>query len=100
VRRLHLFVFVVLFSVMLESCREPAATAVPALVKELRSSESGDRNRAALRLASYGREASPAVHSLVVLLGDENSGVRSSAAYALRQINTPEAQRALDAYQK
>jgi HEAT repeat protein len=93
-------VAVLLFAVLLQSCKESADVAVPALVADLGSQDSGERNRAALRLASYGKDAAPAVRSLIRLLGDDNSGVRSSAAYALRQIDTPEARKALDGYRK
>ena len=81
------------------SCNS-AATEVPKLVAQLKSKQSGERNRAALKLGSYGKDAKAAVNALVERLSDENNGVRTSAAYALRQIDTPEAQRALDQYRK
>ncbi len=99
-RKIFLYVFLAGVSCFVFSCKESASTAVPKLVLELKSKESGERNRAALRLASYGKEATPAVRPLIGLLADSNPGVRSSAAYALRQIDTPEARKALDEYQK
>lgn len=78
-------------------CGDPKKE-VPGLVRELGSSESKTRSQAALRLGRIGSpHAVPAVGPLIALLGDENPGVRSAAAYALRQIDTPEARAALDA---
>lgn len=88
------------FFCLFSACKESSETAVPFLVSQLSSKESGDRNKAALKLASYGKEAGPAVKPLIRLLQDDNGGVRSSAAYALRQIDTLEARKALDEYQK
>lgn len=78
----------------------PSKEDLPILIKELRSSESATRNKAALALAEFGAEGEKAVPSLIMLLNDESGGVRSSAAYALRKIDTPQARRALDSYQK
>jgi HEAT repeat protein len=96
----YLFLLLLSFFCLFSACRESPETAVPSLVTKLSSSESGDRNRAALKLASYGKKAEPAVKPLIRLLQDDNGGVRSSAAYALRQIDTLEARKALDEYQK
>lgn len=85
---------------LLPACREGADSAVPRLIKELNSQDRSIRNKAALSLARYGSDAEPATRALVKLLSDENPGVRSSAAYALRSIGTPEAVKALDAYQR
>lgn len=82
------------------SCGENPDTAVPSLIKELQSKDSQERNRAALKLANFGEKAEPATKALIHLLKDDNGGVRSSAAYALRKIGSPQAQAALDTYQK
>lgn len=78
----------------------PSKEELPQLIKDLRSSESATRNKAALALAEFGTDGEKAVPSLIQLLNDKSGGVRSSAAYALRKIDTPEARRALDTYQK
>ncbi len=90
-------IFFVLFSV---SACGPSKEDLPKYMKELKSSESKTRNRAALAIAELGPDAEKAVPSLVMLLGDDNGGVRSSAAYALRRIDTPRARQALDSYKK
>ena len=69
---------------------------IPRLRKQLSSSDASKRNEAALALAGLGAKAQPAEDSLIRLLSDKNSGVKSSAAYALRAIDTPKARAALD----
>jgi len=91
---------ILLSAFILTSCGESPDTVVPVLIKELQSKDSQERNRAALKLASYGDKADPATKELIHLLKDDNGGVRSSAAYALRKIGSPKAQAALDNYQK
>lgn len=81
------------------ACGKPSPEKIEQLTKELSAKASGDRNRAALELAGYGGTARAAVPGLARCLRDENSGVRSSAAYALREIGTPDAIKALDSYQ-
>lgn len=89
-----------LFLVSFVACKEKAATAVPRLKDELSSPDRATRNKAALSLASYGKDAKPAVPALIATLSDKSNGVRSSAAYALRSIGTPEAEKALEGYKK
>jgi len=79
----------------LHACRENARTAIPRLTKELTSSDTHTRSKAALALASYGSAAQPAVPALVQLLRDPNNGVKSSAAFALREIGGEKAESAL-----
>ena len=81
---------------LLISCSEPAETAVPKLIEKLHSADKRERNQAALALAGYGKAAEPAVTALITVLRDPNPGIRTSAAYALREIDTPDAQAALD----
>lgn len=69
-------------------------------MKQLQSVDSHERNTAAQGLAAYGLSAKQAVKPLTRALHDENSGVQSSAAYALRKIDTPEARQVLESYQK
>lgn len=82
----------VLPSVFTGCCDE---AAIPATTDKLYSSEAKVRNRAALDLARCGDSASRAVGRLSQLLYDENVGVQSSAAYALRKIDTKEARASL-----
>jgi HEAT repeat protein len=78
----------------------PAATeAVPALVAELSSEDSGRRWRAARTLGRIGPGAAAAVPDLVAALDDPNEGVRFRAARALGQIG-PEARSAAAALQE
>jgi len=76
------------------------ADKIPANTKKLYSSVAADRNQALLDLAECGSKAEGATGRIAALLYDENVGVQSSAAYALRQIGTPEATRILERAQK
>lgn len=58
---------------------------------KLYSSSAKERSDAASRLAYCGAKAEAAVPRLAQLLYDENPGVQSMAAYALRKIDTPSA---------
>lgn len=69
---------------------------MPAQLRNLHSSDAGTRNEAALALARCGSLAERAVPRLIQMLYDDNVGVQSSAAYALRQIDTPAAREALE----
>lgn len=77
------------------ACTDPKQ--VPSLIQDLHSSKASERNRAALELGRIGPpHANKAVPDLISLLQDENPGVQSGAAYALRKIDTPQARAALD----
>ena len=80
---------------LLVACGPPSEERMNELKEQLQSSNTRTRNRAALDLANYGRHAAPAIPQLKRLLNDPNGGVQTSAAYALRQIGTPEADAAL-----
>ncbi len=82
------------------SCKENPKTAVPKLIKQLNSTIAAERSNAALTLGRYGEQAKEAVPALIICLEDPNSGVKSAAAYALRVIDTPQAQNALQKYEK
>ena len=69
---------------------------LPKNIQALNSPSPKVRNQAALDLASCGESASKAVPRLGRLLYDENVGVQSSAAYALRKIDTDEAREILE----
>jgi HEAT repeat protein len=64
---------------------------IPSFIRLLNSSDAKDRNDAALALARCGEKAERAVPRLSQLLYDDNVGVQSAAAYALRKIDTPSA---------
>lgn len=76
-------------SIILSACCN--ADDIPNLARQLNSSDARDRNDAALALARCGAKAGRAVPRLSQLLYDENIGVQSAAAYALRKIDTPQA---------
>ena len=65
-------------------------------IRALGSGVVSERNKAALALASCGEDAKDAVPMLARLIYDPNVGVQSSAAYALRKIDTEEAQAVLE----
>lgn len=94
------FFIVFSFFVLLNACSGDPAKEVSLLIKDLSSKESGVRNRACLKIGSYGSNAEKAVPHLVKLLYDPNNGVRTSAAFALRSIGGEKAQIALDDYKK
>lgn len=90
-----MFVRFMLLAFLIGGCG-PSPEEVPALIDGLRSSEASVRNDCALKLARVGApHAERAVPILIGLLYDENRGVQSAAAYALRRIDTPEARAAL-----
>lgn len=82
------------------SCGADPGRELPVLLKDLNSSDSGVRNRACLKIGSFGDSAEPAVPNLIKLLHDPNNGVRTSAAFALRSIGGEKAQKALGSYKK
>jgi HEAT repeat protein len=79
---------------ILSSCCD--GKKLPLAHNDLFSSSASKRNQAALFLARCGEDASKSVPRLTELLYDDNVGVQSSAAYALRKIDTPEAREALE----
>lgn len=91
-RPLILLPFILLLFV---SCG-PDRQQVKALTKKLRSADASERNSAAMDLAGASKHADLAVPALIKALSDRNGGVQSSAAYALRKLDTPEARQALE----
>lgn len=75
-------------------CRE---SEIPAAVKGLYSAEARERNRSLQVLAQCGAklDIKSSVPRIAALMYDKNVGVASSAAYALRRIDTKEAREAL-----
>lgn len=69
---------------------------IPGYIRNLNSSSASERNEAALKLARCGGKAERAVPTLAQLLYDDNVGVQSAAAYALRKIDTPSARRIME----
>jgi len=61
------------------------------LQAKLYSKKASERSNAAENLAYCGSNAERAVPRLAQLLYDDNPGVQSMAAYALRKIDTPAA---------
>ena len=90
----HLAVVSMIVLVASSCCKKEE---IPLLTRKLYSSAARDRNEAALELAKCGSpEVDGAVPRLIQLMYDENVGVQSSAAYALRKIDSPAARRALE----
>jgi HEAT repeat protein len=75
-----------------------AKAAVPALIEALEDNK--NRSLAANALGSIGSKAKAAVPTLIEALKDADWSIRVFATWALEQINTPEAQKALEEYEK
>jgi HEAT repeat protein len=86
--------FVVGLFLVLSGCCDSAS--IPDHIEALSSQVAKERNHAALKLGRCGDKAARAVPLLERLLYDENVGVQSSAAYALRTIDTPAARRIME----
>ena len=71
--------------------------ALPGAIDQLTSPKESDRNRALHIVGRCGTKADRAVPTIERLMYDQNVGVASSAAYALRKIDTPSARAALKA---
>ena len=83
-----------LFGVLIGCCD---TEGIPKEIKRLYSSQAKDRNDAALALARCSSpEVDRAVPRLIALMYDENVGVQSAAAYALRKIDNKLARDALE----
>ena len=99
-RGAKLWLLAIVISLLVAGCGGSDPKAIKGLISELQAKETSKRNQAALKLASYGEVAAPAVPALTQRLKDPNGGVRSSAAYALRAIGNKEAEEALESYVK
>ncbi len=71
--------------------------AIPNAMRALNSENASERNKALLLLSKCGERAEPAVPRIIQLMYDQNVGVASSAAYALRCIDSKRARTALKA---
>ena len=71
--------------------------SLPNALRALNSEKASERNKALLLIAKCGERAEPAVPRIAQLMYDENVGVASSAAYALRCIDSKRARLALKA---
>lgn len=89
---------VVLIYLPISACCDQKA--IPKMSRALYSNDPKVKNEAALELARCGKAAGGAVTQLSVLLYDGNVGVQSSAAYALRQIDTKQAREVLKRVQE
>lgn len=82
-------------------CKSRSPEQLRRLVSDLHSSDGAIRNQAALAIGEFGEDAKSAVPDLIRLLNtDKSRGIRTSAAFALRQIGTKEAISALDSYKE
>ena len=71
--------------------------ALPRAIEQLQSPNASDRNKALHVVGRCGERSERAVPRIAQLMYDKNVGVASSAAYALRKIDTPSARAALKA---
>jgi HEAT repeat protein len=70
-------------------------SALPKAMRNLSSSDVREKNRALQIIAQCGSRGEAAVPRIIQLMYDDNVGVASSAAYALRKIDSKEARAAL-----
>lgn len=68
---------------------------VPVAVRGLYSADPREKNRSLQTLAQCPQQSKPSVQRIASLMYDPNVGVASSAAYALRKIDSKEAREAL-----
>jgi HEAT repeat protein len=95
-RLLRIVVLLCCSATLLFGCEDPKK--VPEHIRKLQRGTAHEKADAAMSLGRIGApEAVPAVGYLIGLLEDDNPGVQSAAAYALRKIDTPRARQALDA---
>ena len=71
--------------------------ALPRAIAALQSDSAAERNKALHVVGRCGERSERAVPVIAGLMYDRNVGVASSAAYALRRIDTPSARAALKA---
>lgn len=71
--------------------------ALPRAIERLQSESASEQNKALHVVGRCGARAERAVPQIAQLMYDKNVGVASSAAYALRRIDTPAARAALKA---
>lgn len=90
-----LFLAMILCTVSLNGCCPESE--IPSAIKGLYSAEARERNRSLQVLAQCSSKADieSSVPRIAALMYDKNVGVASSAAYALRRIDTKDAREAL-----
>jgi hypothetical protein len=94
-RKSGVFISTVVLAGMLSGCCHEAE--VPLAVRGLYSPDPREKNRSLQTLAQCPQQSQPSVQRIAALMYDPNVGVASSAAYALRKMNSPEAREALEA---
>lgn len=95
IRRSLLTAYTVLMIVTMIGCCDEKA--LPKALKDLYSDKASERNKALLLIGKCGERAESSVPRIAQLMYDENVGVASSAAYALRSIDSKSARNALKA---
>jgi HEAT repeat protein len=70
---------------------------VPLALRGLYSADPREKNKSLQTLAQCPQQSKPSVQRIASLMYDPNVGVASSAAYALRKIDSKEAREALEA---
>jgi HEAT repeat protein len=84
---------IVVVSVVLAGCCKESE--LPQAVQGLYSADPRDQNRSLQVLAQCGARSESSVPRIAALMYDSNVGVASSAAYALRKIDSKQAREAL-----
>ena len=95
IRRSLLTAYTVLMIVTMVGCCDEKA--LPKALKDLYSDKASERNKALLLIGKCGERVESSVPRIAQLMYDENVGVASSAAYALRSIDSKSARNALKA---
>lgn len=80
-------------SLSVQGCCNEAA--LPGAQQKLYSSQARDKTEALHTLSRCGTGAEPSVQRIAALMYDQNVGVASAAAYALRKIDSKQAREAL-----
>jgi HEAT repeat protein len=91
-------ILVIIYAILLAGCCDDKA--LPGALKNLNSAKASERNKALLVVGKCGGKVESAVPKIAQLMYDENVGVASSAAYALRTIDSKSARAALKAAEK
>ena len=90
----HLLVAsVIAIEIIVSGCCDEKS--LPTALRNLNSLNASDRNKALQVIAQCGSRGESAVPRISQLMYDENVGVASSAAYALRKIDSKRAREAL-----
>ena len=92
-KRHSVLFFAILISLSVSACCDEKALS--GALKDIYSDKASQRNKALQVISQCGKRGESAVPRITQLMYDENVGVASSAAYALRKIDSKAARAAL-----